>query len=338
MPYEPQRWTPPPATPLQGVYAPNDHLDAVELFAVPGGGPEDPLLDDDGGLYTGLHDGRVVRIDLAGGPTTQLCNTTGRPLGLEWLPDGDLLVCDADRGLLRVPREGGSAEVLADRAPDGPIGLANNAAVAADGTIWFSDSSRRNPLERFTEDILEHAGSGRLLRRDTDGTVEVVLDGLTFANGVALTPDQDAVLVAETGSYALHRVELTGPRAGESQVLQASLPGFPDNLSTGPTGTIWLAIPAPRNPAADALHPRHPALRKLVARLPDALTPQPKRMAFVLGLTADGTVTHNLQSAGARYHFVTGVREHDGWLYLGSESHDVHSVARVRIPDQAPGA
>jgi strictosidine synthase len=51
----------------------------------------------------------------------------------------------------------------------------------------------------------------------------------------------------------------------------------------------------------------------------------------VLGLDADGRVVHNLQDDGARYHYVTGVREHDGWLYLGSLVET--AVARVRLPE-----
>jgi sugar lactone lactonase YvrE len=331
--FDPQRWTPPPVTPLTGEYAPNTLLDDVELLPVPGHGPEDPLPDGEGGVVVGLDDGRVVRLDLGGGPSRQLAHTAGRPLGLAWLPGGDLLVCDAQRGLLTVPRAGGEVTVLVE-AGSGPdqVSLANNAAVADDGTIWFSDSTRRQPLERFTEDLLEHGGTGRLLRRDPDGTLETVLDGFTFTNGVTLTAAQDAVLVASTGDHTLTRVELTGAAAGTHRVLQPALPGFPDNLSTGPSGTIWCAMPAPRNPAVDLLAPRHPSLRRVVANLPQALRPKPERMAFVLGFDQHGQVTHNLQGSGDAYHFITGVHEHDGWLHLGSESHDVHAIARVRVP------
>ena len=68
--------------------------------------------------------------------------------------------------------------------------ICNNAAVAADGTIYFSDSTQRFDLEYYTADLIEHSGTGRLLRRTPDGEVDVLLDGLHFANGVALAPDQ----------------------------------------------------------------------------------------------------------------------------------------------------
>lgn len=328
----PQRWTPPPPVPMTGDFAPNDVLDGVELLPV-GPGPEDPLPDGEGGIVTGLHDGRIVRLDLDSGEVRQLAYTGGRPLGLEWDRDGDLVVCDAHQGVLRVARSGGVPEVLV--APgDGPdeVGLANNPAVASDGTLWFTDSCRSRPLEEHVDAILDHLGDGRLLRRDPDGSLDVVKGGMTFANGVTLTAEEDAVLVASTGDYTLTRIELTGDRAGQETVLFDPLPGFPDNLSTGPDGTIWLAIPAPRNPAADFLHPRHPVLRRIVQRLPDALRPAAERHAFVLGLGPDGEVRHNLQGSGERYHYVTGVREHDGWLYLGSETDAITAIARIPRP------
>ena len=81
----------------------------------------------------------------------------------------------------------------------------NNAAVAGDGDIWFSDSSTVHPIEGWKTDFVEHTQTGRLLVPPTDGSVEVDLDGLAFANGVALAADESWVAVAETGaapSYA----------------------------------------------------------------------------------------------------------------------------------------
>ena len=62
----------------------------------------------------------------------------------------------------------------------------NNAAVASNGDIWFSDSSTVYPIAKWKADFVENTRTGRLLCRRADGTVEVHLDGLAFANGVAL--------------------------------------------------------------------------------------------------------------------------------------------------------
>lgn len=328
-------WQP---APVERFDAPDDGaglLDDVEHIGVPGHGPEDVVLDDEGGLYTGVEDGRILRIDLDGGPTRVLADTRGRPLGIEWLPDGDLLVCDAEIGLLRVPRDGGDVEVLVSHVAGHRLVLCNNATVEDDGTIWFTESTRCNPLDDFVGDNLEHNGSGRLLRRDPDGTVEEVLDGLSFANGVTLVGD-DELWVAETAAYAIHRVQRTGPSAGTSSLVTAGLPGFPDNLSTGSDGTIWAPLPNPRNDLGDRVKGLPVVVREVVRRIPEGIR---RRLivpyARVLGFAPDGSVRHDLRGSGDACWFLTGAREHDGHLYIGSVEEEVATVVRVPVPDVA---
>jgi sugar lactone lactonase YvrE len=287
-------------------------MPAPAVRAVGATGPED-VVAHDGHLYTGVEDGRILRLPLAGGPPSVVASTGGRPLGVEVSADGDLIVSDAYRGVLRVDPGSGAVEVLASG-----FRLCDNAAVARDGTIYFSDSSQRHGLEHWRADILEHTGTGRLLRRDPNGTVSVVLGGLQFANGVALAADESFVAVAETGAYRVTRVWLSGPRAGEHDVLVDNLPGFPDNLSTGADGRIWIALATPRNPALDRLHAGPPALRKVVWALPTAVQPAPARTTWVMAVDASGAVVADLQTDAGGYHMVTGVREHAGHLYLGS--------------------
>ncbi len=317
-PIDPVVWTPPPHRALEGAFARNDRLSRAEVWAVPGDGPEDVVVDTDGVAWTGLSDGSILGISEGGDLIRRICRTGGRPLGIELLGDGRLLVCDADRGLLAVDRADGAIEELVTTVEGVPMRFCNNAAVAADGTIWFTDSSRRFGIHQYEGDLLEHSGTGRLLRRDPAGTVETVLDGLYFANGVALAPDKAFVLVAETGMYRIRRHWLTGDRAGTTDTF-AEVPGFPDNLSTGPTGTYWCALASERNRLVDLLAPKAPILRKAAWALPDALQPSPAAMALVVGFDDDGRVVHNLQSHGDdAFTVATGMREHDGHLYVGS--------------------
>ena len=316
-PVDPQRWTPPPRIGLEGPFAKNDVLAAAELWPIPGEGPEDVVVADDGTVYTGTADGSILAIREGGDLIRRVTTTGGRPLGIELLGDGRLLVCDADRGLLAIDPDGGATEPLVTEVEGVPLICTNNAAVAPDGTIWFTDSSRRFPVHHYKGDLIEHSGTGRLFRRSPDGHVETVIDGLHFANGVALDPDGQFVLVAETGTYSILRHWLEGDRNGQTDTF-AQVPGFPDNLSTGPTGTVWCALASGRNILLDTLLPKPPVLRKVVWNLPDAVQPAPERSALVFGFDADGSVTHNLQRHGGDFIVATGAREHDGYLYVGS--------------------
>lgn len=163
-------------------------------------------------------------------------------------------------------------------------------------------------------------------------TPDVVARGLYFANGVALTTDGSALLVAETSTYRVLRVAVPD---GAVSVVADNLPGFPDNLSRSPRGTFWLALPDRRNAALDALLPR-PRIRRLVAALPEAVQPQPARYGLVLELAEDGTTLRSLHDPTGRVAFRTGAREHDGALYLGSLSEP--AVAVVDLAGDGGGA
>src|SRR6266511_1038782 len=315
-PLRPVVWQPPAIPDRARASSGPRPLPPVRRLEVDGAAPEDVVVDDAGRVVTGVDDGRLLRVGLDG-RVEVIADTGGRPLGIELLGDGRLLVCDARRGLLAVDPETSAVEVLVDRVAGEPMRFCNNAAVAADGRVYFSDSSRRFGIDHWRADLLEHSGTGRLLRRDPGGSVDVVLDGLQFANGVALSADEEFVVVAETGAYRLRRVWLHGDRAGRDDLLVDNLPGFPDNLSTGADGLIWVALASPRDLRLDLLHPRHPVLRRMLWAVPQRLVPE-QRTVWVMAVDADGVVVHDVQGGHPGYHMVTGVREHAGRLYLGS--------------------
>jgi sugar lactone lactonase YvrE len=335
VPIEPVAWDAPAAPPLEGRYAVNDRLAAVErLGAGVGIGPEDVEIDPAGNIYVGYEDGRIVRFLPDVSSHRVLADTGGRPLGMKLDPEGRLVVCDGYRGLLRVSMDG-AIEVLATEAEGLPFRFTNDVDIAPDGTIYFTDaSSRFGPAMKARDDVLEHGGRGRLLRHDpATGSTTVLLDGLQFANGVALAPDGRSVLVAQTGRYDVLRYWLEGERAGSHEVFIDNLPGIPDGLSSNGRDTYWLALFTVRNPALDALS-AWPRLRKVVFRLPRLLQPQPVRHAFVLGLSLDGEVIHNLQHPGrGSFSPVTSATEAHGRLYLGSLEQDAFAVL-----DPGPGA
>lgn len=290
-------------------------IGAVQRLRVPGSGPEDTLVVADR-LYTGVEDGRILRLSLDGRRIDVVANTSGRPLGLEEYVDGRIVVCDAEQGLLLCDPAAGAIQTLVARGRH-DLHTCNNAAVAADGTIYFSDSTQRFDLEYYTADLIEHSGTGRLMRRTPDGAVDVLLEGLQFANGVALAPDESWVVVAQTGSYELTRLWLSGPRAGRSEVFGDILPAFPDNLATGSDGLIWIAMASLRKAALDRTA-GFPHLRSLIWALPEALHPKPDRIVWVRAVNADGDLVHDLYGTDDDFFMVTGVREYDGRLYLGS--------------------
>jgi sugar lactone lactonase YvrE len=289
-----------------------------QRIPIGGHGPEDIVADGDGRLLYGVADGRILRLDPASGTEERVGDTGGRPLGLELLADGRLLVCDARRGLLRLNLANRTTEVLVDRVRGRRLRFCSNATAAQDGTIWFTESTNRFDFEHIEGAMLEHRGSGRLMRRAPDGQVEVVLDGLHFANGVTLDEEEASVIFAETDGYRLRRLWLKGPRRGRVDVLADNLPGFPDNISRMRDGRFWVAMVAPRHRLLDRVG-RSPAFfRKLLWRLPGWLKPGPRRTVWAMAFDGSGRVLFDLQTSLPDFHAVTGLAEGKDRLYLAS--------------------
>ena len=294
----------------------------LRVVAVPAMGAEDVLVattgPDEGAVFTGTEDGGIWRIRDEGRRVDRVASTGGRPLGIEELPGGLLLVCDATHGLLRVDPRSGSVETLLDELDGRRLLVTNNAAVAADGTIFFSDSSTVHPLEDWKKDFVENTRTGRLIRLDPDGTASVLVDGLAFANGVALAADESFVAVAESGARTVVRRWLTGPRAGSRDLLLPDLPGYPDNIARGSDGLLWVTIGSPTDPVVERVLRAPRWLRHALARLPGWLQPGPKRTVHVQAYDDTGRLVRDVNLDTPDFHMVTGVREHRGRLWLGS--------------------
>ncbi|MEV6386124.1 SMP-30/gluconolactonase/LRE family protein [Streptomyces sp. NPDC051773] len=296
----------------------------LAYVGIGGRGPEDVVADGRGRVLTGVEDGRILRVDGLADPgrarVETLAETGGRPLGLELLPDGDLLVCDAERGLLRVGTGDGTVRVLADEVRGERLRFCSNAVALSDGTVWFTVSSRRYPLSQWIGDIVEHTGTGRLLRLAPGaGAPEVVLEGLQFANGLALSADESFLVVAETGARRLTRVHLTGAGAGTSEPFVEDLPGTPDNMWRDPvSGLMWVALAGPRIGALDRLHRASPAVRGAASRVAVRAPFRPLGFAGALAVDDGGHVVHTLITHRSRFRMVTSACVTGAHLILGS--------------------
>lgn len=322
VPIDPVAWTPSADPGFTGAFAENNGLSAAELLPI-GPAPEDVAIGPDGHAYAGLLDGRIVRV----GDGTVLANTGGRPLGMEFAPDGSLVVADAHRGLLRV--RAGAVEVLATTCDGVPFGFTDDVTVAPDGTIYFTDASWKFGLGLSAVDYLEHRGNGRLLVHTPAGETRTLQRDLNFANGITLAHDGRSLLFTETFTYRVWRRWLQGPKAGTSELLVDGLPGFPDNIDRGPEGTYWLALVKPRSPRADALA-GSPFARKVLMRLPEAMLPLPERRGMVVQIDEAGRVLRTLQDPSGRVAVTTSAILHRGFLLVGS--YEEPHLARVKWP------
>lgn len=337
VPIAPRRWTPGRDAGFVGPFASNRELAGLNRIEIGGrAGPEHIAFGADGRLHTGVAGGDILSMNPDGSDLRILANTQGRVLGLTFDRQGRLLVADAMRGLLAV---GGDGDVrpLVEQFEGAPILLANSVIVADDGLIYFTDSSRRFGARRWGSamaasvlDILEQQATGRILTHaPKSGETRLVAQGLSFANGIALSCDQRFLFVNETGQYRIWRIpvearglDLTSGPAGGASILIDNLPGFPDNLMRGMPGRdgasrIWCGLVKPRNPALDQLADKL-FLRKVALRLPDAMKPIPRDYSHVFAFDDEGRVLVSLQDPAAGFPEITSAAEFGGRLYLAS--------------------
>ena len=184
-PITPHAWTPAMTVGPAGAFAVNEELRRVErlplvradrLPAALGTAPEAAALCEDGGLYTGLEGGSVVRLDLPAGTPHEVVKTGGRPLGLACHHDM-LYIADSERGLLRWSRDKG-LERIATCPGDQPY-FTDGVAVEKTGLVWFSCPSERWTFRDVRLDTLEGQPTGRLMTWDpTTGATTEKLSGL----------------------------------------------------------------------------------------------------------------------------------------------------------------
>lgn len=334
VPVEPVAWQAPQAPGYAGPHARNTRLAQLRHLVIGNEeGPEGMASGPDGKLYAAVASGAIVRLNSDGSGFEKWADTGGRVLGIDFDAHGRLIAADAMRGLLAIGPDR-KHELLSDNLAGDPIRYTNSLTVAKSGRIYFTDSSRRfgakalgGTFNASVHDIIEHSATGRLLEYDpATRRTRTVMRDLCFANGVALSLNESRLFVVETCEYRVWSVD---PAANDlsakvavagtpqARILLSNLPGYPDNLTRGRDGRIWLGLVKPRGAAVDKLSAQ-PFLRKMVMRLPKSLWPVPPAYGHVIAFDEAGTIVADLQDPSGKYRETTGVIETADRLYIQS--------------------
>jgi sugar lactone lactonase YvrE len=331
VPIAPVSWRAPDAPGYGGAHDPNNRLTNLRLIALGNEeGPEHVVLARDGKLYAAMAGGNILRMNPDGTAQEVFVDTGGRVLGFDFDAAGNLIAADAMRGVLIITSDR-TISMLVDSVNGDPARYPNSVVVASNGRIYITDSSRRfapsvwgGTFEASMLDIIEQSATGRVLEFDPKlQATRIVAKGLSFANGIALSNDEQTLFVNETGRYRVWKIaanadDLDVARdSAQASVLFDNLPGYPDNLMRGMDGRIWLGFAKPRNSIIDFMSDK-PWLRKVVLRFPRILWPMPEAYGHVMAFTEDGKVVFDLQDPAGAYPETTGITETSDRLYVQS--------------------
>ncbi|MCX5480802.1 SMP-30/gluconolactonase/LRE family protein [Kaistia geumhonensis] len=327
-------------------YALNDRLRSVEIIGLGEiEGPEDVILDRHDNLYCGTRHGDIVRFLGPDHKRSEIfAHIGGHPLGMAFDRDDNLLVCIGGMGLFQVAPDK-TVTKLTDETnrswtsivDDSRLRLADDVDIAPDGRVYFSEATIRYEQEDWATDALESRASGRMICYDPrTGRTHTEIPKLVFANGVAMCPDGQSFMFAESWTCSISRYYFDGPKKGTIEKVIDNLPGYPDNINRASDGNYWMALLGMRGPALD-LALKMPGFRKRMARrvAPDQWLYPNINTGCVVKFNEKGEILDSLWDLGGLNHpMITSMREHRGWLYLGGVSNN--RIGRYRLPDADP--
>lgn len=281
--------------------------------------PEDVAVEENGVLYTATRDGWIKRLYRNGSLENWRRLGGDTLLGITVATNGGIFVCDAEKGLLKVTEE--DIIVLASHVDGVKINLADDAIVASDGTIYFSAASSKFGLHEWHLDLLEAKPHGQLLKYDpSTKETSILLNNLGFANGVALSKDEEFLVICETWKFRCLKYWLKGEKKDETEIFVENLPNGPDNINLAPDGSFWIALIKVFTERWRFVHTSKVA-KHVIAAFPGLMNVVggARKGAMVVNVAADGSIVRWLDdSNGTVMSFVTNALEFEDHLYLGS--------------------
>jgi len=329
---QPLAWKPPVKPDLTGKLSENELLSATEWIHLDGWyGPEDIAFDNQGNLYTGVHvgkmdfsDGRIIKIDTKGN-ISEFANTGSWVIGLQFDENENLIACDPSRGLISVNRNGVITILASEDENGNHFLLPNDVDIASNSIIYFSNTSSKVPFGRIgvLKIVLEMRPDGGLYSYNPKTKeVKTLIDGSFFANGVAVSQNDDFVLLVELTKYRILRHWLKGAKKGQTDIFIDNLPGLPNGISRRKDGSFWLGFTTRRDDLLDKIHPK-PFLKKLVYALPLWMQPEIEAFGMIMHLSEKGEILKTYYDTSGKYvSEASSIEEHNGYIYIGGDMTD----------------
>ncbi len=328
----PLAWNPPKKPEIIGVLKENELLSTTEWINLDGWyGPEDIAFDKQGNLYCGAHisrtdfsDGRILKID-RNGKVSVFCNTENWVTGLHFDVNDNLIACVPNIGLASIDKNG-EMTVLANKDEKGNRFLIpNDVDIASDGMIYFSNTSSKFNFSRKNARriLFEVKSDGGLYRYDPNTkTVETLIDSSFFGNGVAVSGNDEFVLMVDLTKYRIVRYWLKGDKQGQTDIFIDNLPGLPNGISRRADGSFWLGFTTRRDDLLDKYQPK-PGMKKLIFGIPLWLQPKQEPFGMIMHLSNHGEILKTYyDTSGKIVSEASSVEEHNGYLYLGGDLTD----------------
>ena len=163
----------------------------------------------------------IIAVDLDGNSEVEVRTSFGLPFCIDWLPDGRLLIVSGREGLLLRREADGALVNHADlRGLSG--GGWNEIVVDGRGNVYIN------------------GGPGIIALVGSDGPARQVADGIAFPNGMAVTPDNSTLIIAESHGKRLTAFDIAADGSLSNRRVWADLGGgVPDGICIDADNAVW---------------------------------------------------------------------------------------------------
>ena len=206
---------------------------------------EGPLWHPDGYLlFVDIRTSRIYRLTPGGEPEV-VREDSGEANGMTFDADGRLVVCEMVNRRVARQEDDGAWTTVADGYNDQRLNRPNDVVLKSDGSLYFTNPGR----QRLDASEIEMPFNS-VQRVFPDGTVEMVVPGFEYPNGLAFSPDESVLYVSNTrpGQYIIaYDLDADGAVRGVRHF--ADMPsdtdtnGVPDGMKVDAEGRVYCTGP-----------------------------------------------------------------------------------------------
>lgn len=206
-------------------------------------------------LWSDIPNNRILRFDETDGSVSTFRQPSNNSNGQTVDRQGRLITCEHLARRVTRTEFDGSITVLADSFEGKLLNSPNDVVVKSDGTIWFTDPSYGILMDYEGERAESEIGACHVYRIDTDGSVHQMTTDYSKPNGLAFSPDESHLYIADTGithdpggpkHIRKHKVASDNSLSGGA-VFATCTEGVFDGFRLDREGRIWSS-------AADGVH------------------------------------------------------------------------------------
>ncbi len=220
-------------------------IDTVEIFGTGVLEAEGVVIDKDGNAWGGGRNGKVYKVSPDGKVHEVAQLPPGSiPNGVTLDRAGNFVYCDLGKKAMMRLSPDGKVSMIADRVGTLALSLPNFASYDAEGNLYVSNSSTQD-ISQVLVELEKPAPNGALVRIRPDGRGEIVAEGIYFANGTAIDPNEDAVYVLESSRNDCLRIQIKKDGTfGKPEIYSKDFPALPDGMAFDVDRNLYVTLPA----------------------------------------------------------------------------------------------